>query len=476
MAMATGREVQRSRSAQVGFLMRAYRESFTRDDGRRGLTQEELLSRMGSVDGEYAQRFSHATVSRWESGATRPRVDRLRVFGKALDLPETEVAGMVLLAGLAPDFRSALMQVDLSQETGSGRDMGNLDEDFPDAGANGPESVEERASVLRSVAGFVIGRCVLPGLWVVVLGYVLSLLGWNGSWMPVVYAALVAAVVLAQGFVKPDRGAGLREFFWVSVFFLLTTPLLQFAPIQMDHYNFYAIDEVAGTQIPWMLALLLNLFLASLAGLMFDLLARWQYPGDGQPGSAIRRATLVVLPPVAVVYGVVVVITNLSVSIQLAVLLPVLAAVLVGLLVLKDPAVKPTERDRRMLFPALMTTATVSTFLGIVTILAVYFSPDVPAVLPDHNLVTSWELDFDELGYSREAALDMVNLGYMWHAMCVLVYMGIRGWGSLDCGNLPHGGRWDRWRRIRTARKGTGGAHIAVAQGAVIPSTGPAWC
>ena len=421
--------------------MRAYRESFTRDDGRRGLTQEELLRRMGSVDGEYAQRFSHATVSRWESGATRPRVERLRVFGKALDLPETEVAGMVLLAGLAPDFRSALMQVNLPQETRdeetrneetrNGRDMGNLDEDFPDGGPNGFESDEENVSVLRSVAGFLIRRCLPLGLWVVVLGYVLSLPGWNGSWMPVVYAALVAAVVLAQGFVKPDHGAGLREFFWVSVFFLLTTPLLQFAPLQMDHYNFYLIDGVAGTQIPWMLALLLNLFLAVLAGLMFDLLARWQYPGDGQPGSAIRRATLVVLPPVAVVYGVVVVITNLSVSIQLAVLLPVLATVLAGLLVLKDPAVKPTERDRRVLFPALMTTATVSTFLGIVTILAVYFSPDVPAVLPDHNLVASWELDFDELGYSREEALGMVNLGYMWHAMCVLVYMVLVVGGAL---------------------------------------------
>ena len=440
--------MQRSRSAQVGFLMRAYRESFTRDDGRRGLTQEELLRRMGAVDGEYAQRYSHATVSRWESGATRPRVERLKVFGKALDLPETEVAGLVLLAGLAPDFRSALMQVNLPQETRNGRDMGNLDEDFLDVGLdvgpNGFESVEEDVSAIRSVAGFVVKRCVPLGLWVVGLGYALSLPGWNGSWMPVVYAALVAVVVLAQGFVKPDHGAGLREFFWVSVFFLLTTPLLQFAPLQMDHYNFYVIDGVGGTQIPWMLALLLNLFLASLAGLMFDLLARWQYPGDGRPGSAIRRATLVVLPPVAVVYGVVVVITNLSVSIQLSVLLPVLATVLVALLVLKDPAVKPTERDRRVLFPALMTTATVSTFLGIATILAVYFSPDVPAVLPDHNLVTSWELDFDELGYSREDALGMVNLGYMWHAMCVLVYMVLVVGGALI---------------VEIYRMGTGGAH-----------------
>ena len=66
------RDVQRARAVQVGQLMRSYRESFPREGGRRGLTQEALLERMGSVDSDYAERYSHATVSRWESGGTRP--------------------------------------------------------------------------------------------------------------------------------------------------------------------------------------------------------------------------------------------------------------------------------------------------------------------------------------------------------------------------------------------------------------------
>ena len=111
------RDVQRSRAAQVGFLMRSYRESFSAVGGRRGLTQEALLERMGSVDSDYAERYSHATVSRWESGGTRPTLQRLKVFGKALDLSRTEVAGLILLAGLALDFQMALRYV-----TGSGRD------------------------------------------------------------------------------------------------------------------------------------------------------------------------------------------------------------------------------------------------------------------------------------------------------------------------------------------------------------------
>ena len=55
--------MQRARAAQVGLLMRSYRESFSPIGGRRGLTQEAVLERMGSVDSDYAERYSHATVS-----------------------------------------------------------------------------------------------------------------------------------------------------------------------------------------------------------------------------------------------------------------------------------------------------------------------------------------------------------------------------------------------------------------------------
>ena len=91
--------------------MRSYRESFSQGGGRRGLTQEALLERMGSVDSNYAERYSHATVSRWESGGTRPTLQRLKVFGQVLTLSQTDVAGLVLLAGLAPDFPTALGHV-----------------------------------------------------------------------------------------------------------------------------------------------------------------------------------------------------------------------------------------------------------------------------------------------------------------------------------------------------------------------------
>ena len=404
--------------------MRSYRESFSPGGGRRGLTQEALLERMGSVDTNYAERYSHATVSRWESGATRPTLQRLRVFGKALDLSRIEVAGLILLAGLALDFRTALGHV-TGRDGDSAIGQGATPDRTADMGvADGAESpaTDSVPSVLRAAARFVLLRTLPLGLCIAG-GYALSVFGWNNAWMPTVYVAFATGIVLAQGFLLPGRVTPLREFFWVSLFFLLTTPLLQFGSIRMDHYGFYTIGNLAGTQTPYMLALLTNLVIASAAGLLFHVLWTWQYSGNNGDSSALRRAASVALPPLTLVYAVVVVITNISVSIQLAVLLPVLGAVFTTLLVLRDPAFRPSERDRLFLLSTTSVLAMVSTAVGVFVILSIYLSPDFPSVLPDHNQLRSWEIDFAALGPTREQALDRLNLGYLWHAIWLLGYM-----------------------------------------------------
>ena len=415
------RDVQRSRAAQVGFVMRSYRESFSAGGGQRGLTQEALLQRMGSVDSDYAERYSHATVSRWESGGTRPTLRRLRVFGRALSLSRTEVAGLILLAGLATDFQAALGRVTGSED---GEAIGRGVESDRMPGPNGAGSADgARAwSLLRSTVRFVLFRTLPLGLCIVG-GYALSFFGWNDSWMPTGYVAFVTALVLAQGLLLPDRGTGLREFFWVSLFLVLTTPLLQFGPIRLDHYNFYTLGDLAGTPTPYMLALLFNLLIASAAGLMFQFVWEWQRSRDSAGSNALKRAAWVALPPIMLVYAVVFVITNTSVAIQLAVLLPVLGAVFTALLVLRDPTFNPSERDRLFLLSTTTVAGMISIILGLVAVLSIYLSPELPSTLPDHNLLRSWELDFAALGYSREEALDRLNLGYLWHAIWVGAYM-----------------------------------------------------
>ncbi len=418
------RDLERARATQVGFLMRSYRQSFAAGGGRRGLTQEALLERMGSVDRNYAERYSHGTVSRWESGGTRPTLQRLKIFGKALNLSQSEVAGLILLSGLAEDYRTALAHASGS-DAGTAIGQGAVADPMPDNGVadHGENPGDPGApSFLNAAARLLTLRAVPLGLFISA-GYALSAFGWDNAWMPTAYVAVVTAVVLAQGFLLPDRGVALREFFWVSLFFLLTTPLLQFGPLRTDHYGFYTIGDIAGTQLPYTLALLANLVIASFAGLMFHGLWKWQYRSDKGGSNPLKRAAWVALPPLFLAYAVVVVITNISVTIQLAVLIPVLGAIFTGLLVLRDPAFNPNERDRLFLLSAATALAMISTTLGVVAILMIYLSPDLPSVLPDHNQLRTWDIDFAALGLTREEALERLDLGYMWHAMWLLGYM-----------------------------------------------------
>ena len=431
--MTSQRELQKGRNAQVGLLMRTYRETFIDEEGQRGLTQEDLLRRMATVSIDYAERYSHATVSRWESGNTRPTLQRLQVFGAAVGLSQVDMAGLVFLAGLAPDYETALAQ---AGATGVENVPGSAKE--PDHNGDSHNARGFRAwptqtapSLITGVIQFSLLRFFALGVFVVGGGFILAFLGWNDSWMPVSYVGLVTCAVLAQGFFLPGRDTGLSEFFEVSVFFLLTTPLLQFAPLRMDHYNFYVLSDFAGTHMPYMLALSVNLLMSLAAGMAFRFLDKWQFGGGGVGRGLVRRAAWVAVPPVVAVYAVVVVISNASVWIQLAVLLPVVAAVFSVLLILRDPGTQPSEHDRRFLLSTTTSIAIVTTALGILTILAIYVSPDLPMVLPDHNLLYSWEIDFAKLGYSREAALDKLNVGYMWHAMCLLAYMVFIIGGSL---------------------------------------------
>ena len=186
------------------------------------------------------------------------------------------------------------------------------------------------------IAGFLRFRVLPLAALTVLLSYGLSFADWNGAWMPVAYAILVAAAVLA---------------------------------------------------------LLVNLAPASQAGAMFHLLWRWQQQGSRFTGSALRRALWVVVPPWVVVCGVVMVAANLSVSMQLAALVPALTVIIGLLVVVRDSEVSAGELDRGIHFPSAAAVVLATSVVAIAVILTVYFVAGVPTVLPDHNLVESWEID-----------------------------------------------------------------------------------
>ena len=388
--------------------MKAYRESYLRDDGRRGLSQDELLRRMGSVDAEFGERFSHATVSRWESGATRPTARRLEVFANALDLSPPDLEILLLLAGLQTDPASTELQgFDNDKDSGAGNAAGTTDV--------GP--------VIRAMARLTLSQYLPFAALIVLSGSALSLLDWDALWTPSVYVAIVTLLVVGGSLVLADKDDNLRDLLTASLFFVLTTPLLQYMPLRMDQYSFYAIDGFFDSLLPYMGVLLVNLTLAYGAGMLFHLLREWRGPGSGEGKGALRTAIRTVTVPVGLVYAVLVMISNISIWIQLAVLLPSLSVAFIILLVLRDPRIRITAKDRQFLLWITAVGILVASFVGIITVVVIYVSPELPRVLPDHNLFRSWEIDFAAMGYSREEALERVELGYMWHAMFSFAYM-----------------------------------------------------
>lgn len=422
--MGLEREDRRLRAAQVGMLMRAYRESFTQPDGRKGLTQEELLGRMADADGQYGERYSHSTVSRWESGATRPTRQRLVAFGKALELSAVEVEGLITLAGLEDHERSGALNRAASSD-GAGVGIGdNPGDELATFDAPSRQAGDRliASSNLAAAIRFCLFRFLLPGLCVAGGGYALSSLGWTPDWILTFFIAIVIGLVLTQGFLRMRKGDPLREFFFVSVFFLLSTPLLQMPLIRMDNYGFYTIADFAGTPIPCLMALMVNLALAIIAGLMFDFLRKRHYSKDVSERKAPQRAAWVALLPLVFVYCCIIVISNVGSWIHLTVVLPVLGVVFITLLVLRDPMITPRERDLQFLLWAVVTAIIVLSALGGATILTLYLAPST-LPQPDHNLLYSWDIDFAALGYTQDELAEKLHLGFIWVALSNFVYV-----------------------------------------------------
>ena len=166
--------------------------------------------------------------------------ERFRTFGKALELSDDEVAGLILLSGLVPDYAAAV-----GQATGKADAPGvrRAPADEAEASSVGAER-QQGETILRpfafgnDVLRFLLLRFLPLAVGIAALGLVMGFLGGDLAWVPVTFVALAVCLMLGQGFLLGDPEAGLREFFWVTLFVLLTTPLLHFAPLGMDHYNF----------------------------------------------------------------------------------------------------------------------------------------------------------------------------------------------------------------------------------------------
>ena len=411
-------ETRRLRNKQLGMLMRAYRHAHTREGTSRRLSQSGLLDLMGQVDPEYLSKHDHSTVARWESGARPPSRERLVVFGRALDLAPAEIEGLLLLADLDTDSvmpSTTYEQADAYEEPVSA--------DVPERPALEVNEAPPDGSPVRHALRYTLSRFVLPGLCVSFAGYLIATLGGNSSVILAIYLGVALCALLAQGFWRLRRSDDLADLLFVTVFFLLSIHLLRAPLTGLDIYGLYNLGGLVGTSIPFTLSLIMNLLVATVAGLMFILLRRWQYSGPSDRKSGYSRAARIVVPPIAFVYTFILVFSNVGIWIFGLILLTLSAGVFITLMVLRDDDVSVGDWDRKFL---LCTTVAIVIVLSVISLATILVAWTQQISYPDgQGLFYPSDLDFDALGYSPDEVGTRSTLSVIWVFLATFVYMAI---------------------------------------------------
>jgi transcriptional regulator with XRE-family HTH domain len=422
-------DVQKIRAKQVGVLMRHYRSSFRAEDGRTGLTLEDVLERMAKANQRY-ESSAPSTVSRWESGATMPKRRRLQEFGAALNLSPHEIDGLVALAGIDTEIRpEAAHSVGTAVErhedvaassTGSGRLI-------PESGGTlGQSSV--RSSLAQALKGGIL-QFLLPILTIAGAGYLLSSLGITETWILMLYIGIAMGLVVFQRLLRMRRADSLRDLLFMSLFVVLSAPLTQIPFVHTDHYGLYILSGSNDSAKLILLSLIACLSMALIASLAFDLLWRWQYSGRGAT-KAHHRAVWVVAPPVAFVYLCILLLGPLGAWIEYLFVLSVLTGVFITLALLRDQTITLSIWDRRFLLWSAFMTILVLTAIGAAAVLVGYSEFSVLSA-KGHTLIHSWDVDYSTWGYSEQELLDRSRVGFVWNATLILAYMVIVIGGTL---------------------------------------------
>ena len=406
-------------------LMRAYRQTYSLQDGTRRLSQNGLLDLMAQVDSSFSGRYDHSAVARWESGAIRPTRERLEVFGLALDLSAAEIDGLVSLAGLDAVSSVGDETQDLFDPVNAGHTPStNAPERLiPNGSAVGPDG-DDFSSYFRYAIRYAGSRFLLPGACVALVGYFLALLSWNSSFTFAVYVGVAICALTVQAFLRFRRSDDLGELLFVSVFFQLSIPLLHAPLTRMDAYGLYSLGDFAGTSIPFTLSLIANLLVAMVAGLMFNFLHRWQYSGPADERNVFSRAAWIVLPPIAFVYAFLLAFSNVGFWIVGFGLFTVLAGVFATLVVLRDMGNTIGEWDRKFLLCTTVAVTIVLSAVGLAAILVTYLQPSSYDV-SEQGLFYTWATDFDALGYPQHEYFERSRLAVTWTSLTTLAYMVI---------------------------------------------------
>ena len=407
----------------VGRLIRSYRDD-VRGNGRR-LSQEGLLDLMVERGEEYAADLDRSSVSRWESGTRLAPREFLVAFGRSLRVPEPEMDRMLSLAGYDTlgdeESQAAMLAAAQSIEL----QVESLQREFRSLidSASPPEPPVDAYGVARDA----LRRMALPGVYALVVGFVLNALGLNGTVALLGYVLVAVAIVIGQGvlrWLKPDRDRSehdhVVDLFFISLFFTLNASLLIGALTKADHFGFYTIEAYTNTPMPFLFTILANLALSLVASIMFSVLWRRQQ-GSNRGRSAFERAVWTTLPPLLFTYFSISIFTNLGAWIFFMVIFVILFGAFATIVALNEPGISLGDVD--FVLKAAIAAITLLCSFGVAGMLVTYVDTDTALTAANIRIIPQREISAEELGYTPEEGIRLLRVGSLWMSLANISYL-----------------------------------------------------
>ena len=436
-------ELSQAKMRQLGMVVKGYRDAA-------GLSQEglsELLKEYAPYEGSR----DRSQISNYERGKVLPSREFLtallnvihpRLLAKGIELDEQDTDHLLFIAGYfsqpatdVSDLRTSVKDVKAGQATlhadvqnvqiAQARIQGGL-QDLSQR-VSGSLSVNERAKDA-------LVKMVPAALYVATIGYAIDALGLFRTWVMLAYLCVGIGVVVGTVMMRRLRTHAsdrLGDLFFVSVFFVLSAPLLQAAFTRMDHFGFHTIQEFTGSPFPFMLAVLANLVLALVTSTMFNVLRNWLY-GRRTVMNPITCALAATLPPLLFTYTNVLIFCNPGMWIFFLGALSTLLGGFAAILAFNDPELRLDDRDS-WLVKATFAVILVVSISWSAWNLATYIEPSVVSSA-HHN--TIWSSDpelepldaptpeyFDALGYPETEYIERIRFGSLWTGQATAAYV-----------------------------------------------------
>ena len=416
-------EHRRLRAIQVGRLIRSYRND-VRINGKR-LSQDGLLYLMVERGEEFAADLDRSSVSRWESGARLAPRGFLVAFGRSLNVPKPEMDRMLSLAGYESlgdeEGRAAMLAAAQSIES----QMESLQREVRSLidSASRPDPPVDAYGVAKDA----LRRMAPPGVYALVVGFILNALGLDGTLALLTYVLVALAIVIGQAvlrWLKPNRVRSehdhIVDLFFISLFFTTNASHLIGTLTKADHFGFYTFEAFRNTAMPFLATILAHLALSLAASVLFSVLWMRQY-GSEERGGAFSRAVWITLPPLLLAYASIMVFTNLGAWMYFMVVFGILFGAFTIIVALNEPGMALRNVD--FVLKAAIVVITLLVSFGVVATLVAYLDPGIAITASELRIIPLKEISAEELGYTPDQGVEFLRLGTLWMSLANILYL-----------------------------------------------------